>query len=136
MMKQQQAELEIFKRIGQFTAVDKDNLRIENQPTRDGMPFKPPSNQPWCRVHVNYGDSGIASIGNGPNIRDYGFISIQCFAPLNTGTITVAAMCDEWRELLQSYTVSHLEIYKVHAPRSIEDKDFYAKIIRAEFRVN
>lgn len=135
MMKQQQAELEIFKRIGQFTGVEKDHIRIDNQPTRDGKPFKPPS-KPWCRVHIQYADSDIASIGNGPNIRDYGFISIQCFVPQNTGTSVLAEICDEWRQLLQSYCASHLEIYKVNAPRSIEDKDFYAKIIRAEFRVN
>ena len=45
-------------------------------------------------------------------------------------------LCDKWRALLQSFGVSHLEVYKVHAPQSMDDQDFYAKIIRAEFRVN
>ena len=131
-----EAQTEIYKRIGQFTGVDKTNLRIENQPTVDGKPFVAPIDQSWCKVFIRFGDSLIAGIGDDPYIRDIGIISVQCFTPLNTGTLVMAKLCDEWRTLLQSFGVSHLEIYKVHAPQSIDDQDFYAKIIRAEFRVN
>ena len=131
-----QAESAIYKRIGQFTGVEKANLRIENQLLNNGQPFKAPTDKPWCKVFVQYADSQVASIGDGPCIRDYGMISIQCFTPKSNGTLAMTALCDQWRELLQSFGVSHLEVYKVHAPQSMDDQDFYAKIIRAEFRVN
>lgn len=136
MMTLTQAETEIYKKIGQFTGVDKANLRIENQLLNNGQPFKAPANKPWCKVSIQYADSQVASIGDGPCIRDYGIISIQCFTPKSNGTLAMTALCDQWRELLQSFGVSHLEVYKVHAPQSMDDQDFYAKIIRAEFRVN
>ena len=131
-----QAETEIYKKIGQFTGVEKANLRIESQPLSVGQHFKAPTNKAWCKVSIQYADSQVASIGDSPCIRDYGIISIQCFTPKNDGTLAMTALCDKWRALLQSFGVSHLEVYKVHAPQSMDDQDFYAKIIRAEFRVN
>ena len=131
-----EAELAIYKRIGQFTGVEKSNLRIPNQPTVDGKPFIPPTNKLWCKVYIQYGDSQIAGIGNEPCIRDIGTISIQCFAPKNSGTIEMTNLCVKWREYLQSFGVSFLEVYKVHAPQDMDDDNFYAKIVRAEFRVN
>jgi len=131
-----QAENEIYKKIGQFTGVEKANLRIESQPLASGQHFKAPTNKAWCKVFIQYADSQVVSIGNSPCIRDYGIISIQCFTPKNSGTLTMTALCDAWRSFLQSFGVSHLEVYKVHAPQSMGDQDFYAKIIRAEFRVN
>lgn len=136
MMTLTQAETEIYKKIGQFTGVEKVNLRIESQPLGRGQHFKAPTNKPWCKVIVQYTDSQVAAIGDNPCIRDYGIISIQCFTPRNDGTLTMTALCDAWRLFLQSFGVSHLEVYKVHAPQSMDDQDFYAKIIRAEFRVN
>ena len=144
MMTLTQAETEIYKKIGQFTGVDKANLRIESQPLGRGQPFKAPTDKPWCKVFVQYADSQVVAIGNGPCIRDQGIISIQCFAPKNKGTLAMTNLCDSWRSFLQSFGVSHLEIYKVHAPQSMtaynangsNEDDFYGKIIRAEFRVN
>ena len=136
MMTLSQAETEIYKKIGQFTGVEKANLRIENQPLNNGQPFKAPIDKSWCKVFVQYADSQVVAIGNGPCIRDQGIISIQCFTPKNSGTLAMTELCGAWRSFLQSFGVSHLEIYKVHAPQSMNDQDFYAKIIRAEFRVN
>ena len=144
MMTLSQAETEIYKKIGQFTGVEKANLRIENQLLNNGQPFKAPTNKAWCKVFVQYADSQVVAIGNGPCIRDQGIISIQCFAPKNKGTLAMTTLCDSWRSFLQSFGVSHLEIYKVHAPQSMtaynangsNEDDFYGKIIRAEFRVN
>lgn len=136
MMTLSEAELAIYKRIGQFSGVEKINLRIENQKTPDGKPFEPPPNKLWCKVYIQYGDSQIAGIGNEPCIRDIGTISIQCFAPKNTGTIEMTNLCVKWRDFLQCFGVSFLEVYKVHAPQDMDDDIFYAKIVRAEFRVN
>ena len=49
-----QAETEIYKKIGQFTGVEKANLRIENQLLNNGLPFKAPTDKPWCKVFVQY----------------------------------------------------------------------------------
>lgn len=136
MMTLTEAEIEIYKKIGKFAGVEKANLRIENQLLNNGQPFKAPADKPWCKVFIQYADSQIASIGDGPCIRDQGIIAIQCFTPKNKGTLAMTALCDQWRELFQSFGVSHLEVYKVHAPQSMDDPNFYAKIIRAEFRVN
>ena len=163
MMTLTQAEIEIYKRIGQFadrskylvgstllligdnsknlgteldTTLENIVVRTENQMNENGQPFKAPTDKPWCKVFVQYADSQVVAIGNGPCIRDQGIISIQCFAPKNKGTLAMTTLCDSWRSFLQSFGVSHLEIYKVHAPQSMDDQDFYAKIIRAEFRVN
>lgn len=136
MMTLSEAEKAIYQKIGQFNGVEKANLRISNQPTVDGKPFVPPANKLWCRVHIQYGDSLISGIGNEPCIRDIGTISIQCFAPKNTGTIEMTNLCVKWRDFLQSFGVSFLEVYKVHAPQDMDDDNFYAKIVRAEFRVN
>lgn len=136
MMTLTEAEIEIYKKIGKFAGVEKANLRIENQLLNNGQPFKAPADKPWCKVFIQYADSQIASVGDGPCIRDQGIISIQCFTPKNKGTLAITALCDQWRELFQSFGVSHLEVYKVHAPQSMDDPDFYAKIVRAEFRIN
>lgn len=136
MMTLSEAELAIYKRIGQFSGVEKSNLRIPNQPTVDGKPFVPPTNKLWCKAYIQYGDSQIAGIGNELCIRDIGTISIQCFAPMNTGTINMVNLCGQWRDFLKSFGVSFLEVYKVHAPQDMDDDNFYAKIVRAEFRVN
>lgn len=135
MMTLPQVETAIYAKIGQFTHPD-TTVRIENQPLFNGQQFVPPIDKPWCKVFIQYADSQVASIGNSPCIRDYGIISIQCFTPKNIGTLAMTELCDAWRSFLQSFGVSHLEIYKVHAPQSMDDQDFYAKIIRAEFRVN
>ena len=136
MMTLTEAETEIYKKIGEFSGVENANLCIENQLLNNGQLFITPKNKPWCKVFIQYADSQIASIGDGPCIRDQGIIAIQCFTPKNKGTLAMAALCDQWRELFQSFGVLHLEVYKVHAPQSMDDSNFYAKIIRAEFRVN
>ena len=64
MMTLSQAETEIYKKIGQFTGVEKANLRIENQPLNNGQPFKAPADKPWCKVFVQYADSQVVAIGN------------------------------------------------------------------------
>ena len=138
MMTLIQAETEIKKRINQFAFVGlgKRDIRLANQPNDNGEPYEPPKDKPWCRVSIQYADSNIVGMGNQPCIRKYGIVAIQCFTPKNSGTLAMTELCDAWRSFLQSFGVSHLEIYKVHAPQSMDDQDFYAKIIRAEFRVN
>lgn len=134
MMTLSQAETAIYSRIGTFNyaGLDKANIRIPNQPGN----FDPPNDKPWCRSSIQYADSKIVGIGNVPCKRNYGIIQIQCFIPKGTGTLGMTGLCDAWDSHLQSFQSSHLEIYKVHAPQSIDDNDFYAKVIRAEFSVN
>lgn len=131
-----EAEKAIYTRIGQFSGVEKQHLRISNQPTINGKPFEPPKDKPWCVVSIQYGGASIAGIGNKPCIRNAGFISIQCFTPKNTGTLAMTNLCEAWVNHLQSYSIDSLEIYLVHPPLDMDEENFYAKIVRAEFRVN
>ena len=130
-----QAEIAIYTKIGQFSHPD-TAIVIDNQPTLDCKPFTPDKDKPWCRVSVNYGDSRIVAIGNGPCKRNFGIISIQCFVPKNTGTLDMTNLCDAWDAHLKNFESSHLQVQVVHAPQTVNDIDFYAKIIRVEFTVN
>ena len=136
MMNNSQAETAIFTKLKAFTGVSNANLRYENQPLRNGKAHTPPINESWCKVSIQYADSQMVGMAETPCIRDNGIINIQCFTPKNKGTQSMTALCDAWRAFLQNYSFEHLEIYLVHAPASIDDDDFLAKIIRAEFRVN
>ena len=132
------AETAIYKHIGQhtFVNVDKKDVRMENQLLIDGKPYVAPQNKPHCKVFISYSDSLTACISNKPIIRDFGIISVQCFVPRNSGTLKMSKLVDEWRNLLQSFSVPYLEVYLVHAPSDASDDNFHGKIIRAEFRIN
>ena len=136
MMTLEQAETAIFQKVSEFAKAENIVVVKENQQTADGKPFTAPTNKPWCRVAVQYADSYVAGMATGVCIRDQGIISILCFTPKNKGSLDMTRMCEKWRALFQSFNVDHLEIYMVHAPMSMDDDDFYAKIVRAEFRVN
>lgn len=130
-----QAETAIYTQISEFLHPNTTVL-IDNQPIEDGEPFTPFKDKPWCRVSINYGDSRIVAIGSGPCKRNFGIISIQCFVPKNTGTLDMTALCDAWDAHLKNFESSHLQVQVVHAPQTVNDADFYAKIIRAEFTVH
>lgn len=130
-----QAETAIYTHIGQFSHPN-TMVRIPNQPIKDGKPFVPPTDKPWCRASIQYGNSRIVGIGNGPCKRNYGIINIQCFTPKNKGTLEMTNLCDAWDSHLKDFQSSHLQVQIVHAPQSVDDADFYAKIIRAEFEVD
>lgn len=136
MMTLTQAETAIHQEIIRIARLEDLTVEMPNKPQSHGKPFEPPKNKAWSKVFIQYADSQIVGIGDKPCIRDQGIISIQCFAPLGSGMMMLSELCDTWRKYLQSFGVSHLEVYKVHAPQSMDEKNFYAKIIRAEFRVN
>lgn len=136
MMTLTQAETEIHKKILEIAAKHKLFVEMPNKPTTTGQPFIAPKGESWSRVSIHYADSHAVGFGNGVCVRDYGNISIQCFTPKGSGMTPLSLLCDIWRECLQSFGVEHLEVYLVHAPKDIQDENFYAKIIRAEFRVN
>jgi len=136
MMTLTQAETEIHKEILRVGKLENLIVEMPNKPQINGELFKAPTGKAWSKVFIQYADSQIVGISNKPCIRDQGIISIQCFAPLGSGMVMLSELCDTWRKHLQSFGVSHLEIFKVHAPQSMDDQDFYAKIIRAEFSVN
>ena len=136
MMTLTEAETAIHQELVRIAKLEDLTVEMVNKPPSHGKPFMAPKNKAWSKVFIQYADSQIVGIGDKPCIRDQGIISIQCFAPVGSGLIMLSELCDTWRKYLQSFGVSHLEVYKVHAPQSMDDQDFYAKIIRAEFRVN
>lgn len=137
MMTLTEAEDAIYAKIGAFEGVLPEHIRIENQPTKNGKPFTAPKNAPWCKVYIDYSPSLTKSVGGEEaHVRHFGIISVQCFAPKNQGTRVMTALCDAWTAHLKAFREGHLEVYLVHAPVRLDDGDFHAKIIRAEFRVN
>lgn len=98
--------------------------------------FTAPKDKLWCRASIQYADSRIVAIGNKPCKRNYGILSIQCFAPIGSGILDIAMFCDAWTSHLEFWQSGHLEINIVHAPQHIDDDNFYGKILRAEFQVN
>ena len=132
-----QAETAIVSLIFRYAGtVEKQYIQYENRPNSNGQPFVAPNEKPWCRVSIQYSNTQFAGFGDKPEFRDFGIISIQCFVPKESGTLTLMRICQEWRDLLEAHSIDHLEIYLVHAPRNIDDDNFYGKIMRAEFRVN
>lgn len=136
MLKTKQVEELLYEEIGKFNGLTQDCLTFHNAPYDKGKPFSPPKNKLWSKVFINYSGSVNAELGRKNTVRDFGILSIQCFAPKNSGTLAMAELADDWRDFLQSFTDSGLEVYLIHAPQDIDDPNFYAKIIRAEFRVN
>ena len=61
------------------------------------VPFEPPSNSPWVRLTVNYGDGLAGSLGWPNNVlrRDNGLIVIQVFVPVETGSQAAMALIDQ-----------------------------------------
>lgn len=129
-----QAEDAIYSKLGAFNHKDVV-VRYENQ-KESGTPFQPLKKDTWCYASILYGNSQIVAVGNGPCKRDYGIISIYCYAPKNAGTKTMTALCDAWTEYLETFSFDHVQVRIVHAPQSYPSDDFYAKIIRAEFEIN
>lgn len=136
MLNTRQVEELLYEEIGKFDSLTQDCLTFHNAPLINGKPFSPPKNKLWSKVFINYSGSVNAELGRKNTVRDFGILSIQCFAPKNSGTLAMAELVDDWRDYLQSFTSDSLEVYLIHAPQDMDDPNFYAKIIRAEFRVN
>ncbi|RFC81242.1 hypothetical protein C9E89_022910, partial [Acinetobacter sichuanensis] len=66
MMTLEQAELEIRTRLAQFDGVDV--IQFQNQKIKSGEHFKPPKDELWCKVYIQYSGSNIVGIGNQPCI--------------------------------------------------------------------
>lgn len=112
------------------------HVEIPNMENKDGKPFQPALNTAWCKASIQYANSQQSCFnGNGTETRDWGVIWIQVFTPKGKGTLQMSRICKQLRDKLK-YSKNGLEIYLVHAPQETQDDDFYAKVVRAEFRVN
>ncbi|MFW2082265.1 hypothetical protein ACNPQK_14965 [Acinetobacter guillouiae] len=136
MMTLTEAETVIHKELLRIAVKEDLIVEMPNKPQINGKPFQAPTKKAWSKAYIQYAHSNIVGIGNEPCVRDFGAISIQCFAPKGTGLVVLSTLCDKWRRYLQSFRVGGLEVYLVHAPQDMDDDNFYAKIVRAEFRVN
>lgn len=133
MIDLEQADEIIYELCGSFTGA---HVEIPNAPYKDGKPFEPAKDSSWCKVSIQYADSEISALSSGIETRDWGIISIQVFTPKGTGTLGMSRLCKQWRNLLADFSRGGLAISLVHAPREVQDEDFFAKIVRAEFRLN
>lgn len=123
----------LYSLLGSFTGC---HVEIPNMQNKNGKPFQPALNTAWCKASIQYANSQQSCFnGNGTETRDWGVIWIQVFTPKGKGTLQMSRLCKQLRDKL-NYSKDGLEIYLVHAPQETQDDDFYAKVVRAEFRVN
>ena len=129
-----QARKIINDHIKAFTGIPQSAINWENQSN-----FKPPTTMLWCRVTIDYADSKESCLYNGLMIRDYGILSIQCFAPKGTGDLLLVSLADAWRSHWNGFNIGDVWVIKTHAPtvaRAEPDDLYIMALVRADFRVN
>ena len=134
MLKSTDARLIINNRIKSFTGIAQDRIQWTNQPD-----FKIPKTGNWCRVTVQYSDSQSAGFFLSTLERDYGIISIQCFARKGTGDKDLIKLAQDWRDHFKHYRNGDFEVTMTNAPTEAMDDvqgDFVMSLVRVEFRVN
>lgn len=134
MLKSTDARLIINNRIKSFTGIAQDRIQWTNQRN-----FKIPQQDLWCRVTIQYSDSQSAGFFTNTLERDYGIISIQCFARKGTGDKELIVLAQAWRDHFKHYRNGDLEVTMTNAPTEATDDvqgDFVMSLVRVEFRVN
>ena len=134
MLKSTDARLIINNRIKSFTGIAQSRIQWTNQPN-----FQIPTIGEWCRVTVQYSDSQSAGFFQSTLERDYGILSIQCFARKGTGDKELIALAQAWRDHFKHYRNGDFEVTMTNAPtEAIDDVqgDFVMSLVRIEFRVN
>lgn len=134
MMNNADARLAINDHIRAFTGIDQNKIQWPNQ-----LEFKPPKQDNWCRVTVQYAPSVEAGLSDGSLERDYGIINIQCFTPVGFGDKDIINLTDKWRTHWKGFKSTFLEVYRTNAPTNVssEVNSLYAmSLVRIEFRVN
>ena len=134
MLKSTDARLIINNRIKSFTGIAQSRIQWTNQPN-----FQIPTAGEWCRVTVQYSDSQSAGFFTDTLERDYGIISIQCFARKGTGDKELIKLAQDWRDHFKHYRHQDFEVTMTNAPtEAIDDVqgDFVMVLTRIEFRVN
>ena len=134
MLKSTEARLIINNRIKSFTGIAQSRIQWTNQPN-----FQIPTTGEWCRVTIQYSDSQSAGFFTETLERDYGIISIQCFARKGTGDAALITLAQAWRDHFHHYRNGDFEVTMTNAPtEAIDDVqgDFVMSLVRIEFRVN
>ena len=134
MITSSQARLIINDHVRAFIAENPIKVQFPNDSS-----FKPPQAEDWCRVTVQYSDPVAAGLYKGILQRDYGIISIQCFAPKGYGDKSLIELADKWRDHWQGFRKPFFEVTLVSAPTPeySEVSDLYSmSLVRVQFRVN
>lgn len=134
MLKSTDARLIINNRIKSFPLFDEKRINWTNQPN-----FKIPLEGLWARVTIQYSDSQSAGFFTDTLERDYGIISIQCFARKGTWDANLIAYAQAWRDHFKHYRYQGFEVTMTNAPTEAMDDvqgDFVMSLVRIDFRVN
>ena len=134
MLKSTDARLIINNRIKSFTGIAQSRIQWTNQPN-----FQIPATGEWCRVTVQYSDSQSAGFFTDTLHRDFGILSIQCFARKGTGDKKLIELAQAWRDHFKHYRYQDFEVTMTNAlTEAIDDiqGDFVMSLTRIEFRVN
>lgn len=134
MLKSTDARLIINNRIKSFTGIAQSRIQWINQPN-----FKIPTTGEWCRVVVQYSDSQSAGFFREVLSRDYGILSVQCFARKGTGDKKLIELAQAWRDHFHHYRYQDFEVTMTNAPTEAMDDvqgDFVMSLVRIDFRIN
>lgn len=134
MLNNSQARKIINDHVKSFLGIEQNRIQLFNQPN-----FKPPTTGLWCRVTVQYANTQPSGLYRGLLERDFGIISIQCFARKGTGDVSLIALADAWRDHFKGFVSSHLEVTLTNAPTEPENElstDFVGCLVRIKFHVN
>lgn len=134
-MNNSQALETIHNLVGLFKGMPLKNIQLANNPLVNGKPFEPPKAL-WAKVTVKNAGSHIAEIGNKPLKRTSGIIFIQLFAPMNTGTLELSKLADQWAEHLQFKHINTLEIRAASIVDVGENNDFYQYNVNVSYVIN
>lgn len=134
MLKSTDARLIINNRIKSFTGISQDRIQWTNQPN-----FKIPTTGLYCRVTIQHSDSQSAGFFTDTLERDYGIISIQCFARKGTGDKELITLAQAWRDHFKHYRYQDFEVTMTNAPTEAMGDvqgDFVMSLVRIDFRIN
>lgn len=124
----------INKLVDSFKGVDSDYIQRYNEGG-----FSPPLKKIWCRVTIQYSPTVVSGIHFGRLERDYGIVSIQCFAPKGTNDFELTRIAGLWRNYFKGYSKDGLTVDLTHAPTPIDNElstNYVSTLVRIDFHVN
>jgi hypothetical protein len=99
----------------------------------DNVDFTPPVNSVFVEFHIIPADEYPASIGNAVLYRTLGIISINIYAPLNTGSKTLTEYCDTAAVIFRGQSFSSITCRGARITRLGEVEGRFVANVSIEF---
>lgn len=133
-----QAETAIYTKIGQFKHAD-TVVQIENQPTKNGQPFKAPTNKPWCKVFVEYADIASEDVAVSPVVAALPPTDTPIMSSVNVNSAKVNGVSTVGVACMQSWSIeinNNLSGIKCVGSESLAPTKFLEKRVDITFSAN